>query len=149
MGWNHSFRLCISFICDNNRSIKWQDQCHISKSTAFGTILILPKWLLVSYFSQSRLLKKILSTFQPLSTFVFNYQTAYWQVFLILKLRVQRFGAKFQIIVLLLWKIRQMETSRPMERFFPSRVIKSLQGPFDQLHFDDFFWWRIIFKWSA
>ena len=33
----------------------------------------------------------------------------------------------------------ERDTRRPMERFFPSRVIKSLQGPFDQLHFDEFF----------
>ena len=38
------------------------------------------------------------------------------------------------------WKIRQMETSRPMERFFPSRVIKSFPCNNNQLHFDKFFW---------
>ena len=35
-----------------------------------------------------------------------------------------------------------METSRYMERFFPSRVVKSLQGPrtkIDLLQFDEFF----------
>ena len=32
-----------------------------------------------------------------------------------------------------------METSRPMERFFPSRVIKSFPCKNDHLHFDEFF----------
>jgi hypothetical protein len=32
-----------------------------------------------------------------------------------------------------------METSRPMEMFFPSRVIKRFPCKIDQLHFDQFF----------
>ena len=37
------------------------------------------------------------------------------------------------------------DTRRPMERFFPSRVIKSLQGQIAQLHFDKFFSFPLIY----